>query len=108
MESQLSQVVRDAKELDSELLEAKSTVKGVLTADRDGLVLKADGDIDRRLGRLAAALTRQAQQLEPLNDESPSIVLETATAAGERGQIIVRRENDLNVAIEKKQASLPN
>ena len=63
----------------------------------------ADGDIDRRLGRLAAALTRQAQQLEPLNDESPSIVLETATAAGERGQIIVRRENDLNVAIEKKQ-----
>ena len=30
------------KELDSELLEAKSTVKGVLTADRDGLVLKGE------------------------------------------------------------------
>lgn len=65
-----------------------------------------DGEIDRRLGRLAAALTREAQRLEPLNDESPSIVLETATAAGERGQIIVRRDNDLNVAIEKKQGSV--
>ena len=30
------------KELDSELLEAKSTVKGVLTADGDGLVLKGE------------------------------------------------------------------
>ena len=66
----------------------------------------ADGDIDRRLGRLAAALTREAQKLEPQNAESPSIVLETATSSGERGQIIVRRENDLNVAIEKKQESL--
>ena len=68
----------------------------------------ADGDIDRRLGRLAAALTREAQKLEPQNAESPSIVLETATSSGERGQIIVRRENDLNVAIEKKQGSVFN
>ena len=68
----------------------------------------ADGDIDRRLGRLAAALTRQAEKLEPLNAESPTIVLERATAAGEKGQIIVRRENGLNVAIEKEQAALPN
>ena len=33
------------KELDSELLEAKSTVKGVLTADGDGLVLKGKQDL---------------------------------------------------------------
>ena len=66
----------------------------------------ADGDIDRRLGRLAAALTREAQLLEPQNEESPSIVLETVT--GERGQIIIKRENDLNVAIEKKQGRLFN
>ena len=68
----------------------------------------ADGDIDRRLGRLAAALTREAQKLEPQNAESPSIALETANSSGERGQIIVRRENDLNVAIEKKQGSAFN
>ena len=84
------------------------------TNDSNNIIIRiaflpaADGDIDRRLGRLAAALTREAQKLEPQNAESPSIVLETATSSGERGQIIVRRENDLNVAIEKKQGSVFN
>ena len=86
----------------------------VCTNDCNNVIIRiaflpaADGDIDRRLGRLAAALTREAQKLEPQNAESPSIVLETATSSGERGQIIVRRENDLNVAIEKKQGSVFN
>ena len=35
-----------SKELDSELLEAKSTVKGVLTADGDGLVLKGERGLE--------------------------------------------------------------
>jgi hypothetical protein len=88
-----------SKELDSELQEAKTTVRGVLTADDEGLVLDVDGQIDHNLGSFAAALNACAANLEPGNDDAPSIVLEKE----DKSQLIVKQENGLNVAIEKKQ-----
>ena len=79
MEAALRQVLHETSELDSELLDDKSTVLGVLTADEKGLCLLAEGDIDRNVARLAVSLSQAASQLEPNSDEIPTIVIDSTT-----------------------------
>ena len=41
-------------------------------------VLAVDGDIDRKVASLAAAVSRCAARLEPDNDEEPVVVIDKA------------------------------
>ena len=55
-------------EIDSELLDDKSEVLGVLAADNQGLCV---------LSQVVSSLAKIAAQLEPNNENVPTIVLES-------------------------------
>lgn len=64
-------------EIDSELLDDKTEVLGVLAADKQGLCLLAQGEIDPKLSTLASGLSKIGSQLN--HEEIPTIVLESSS-----------------------------
>lgn len=83
--------------MDSELLEDKSTVLGVVCTDEEGLCLEgmrekkresrlvnlsffvdslADGKVNKKAARLVSSLTKCLGQIEPENKDLPIIVLD--------------------------------
>ena len=64
-------------EIDSELLDDKSEVLGVLAADNQGLCVLSQGEIDKSLSQVVSSLAKIAAQLEPNNENVPTIVLES-------------------------------
>ena len=64
-------------EIDSELLDDKSEVLGVLAADNQGLCVLSQGEIDKNLSQVISSLAKVAAQLEPNNENTPTIVLES-------------------------------
>ena len=64
-------------EIDSELLDEKSEVLGVLAADNQGLCVLSQGDIDKNLAQVVSSLAKVAAQIEPNNENVPTIVLES-------------------------------
>ena len=64
-------------EIDSELLDDKSEVLGVLAADNQGLCVLSQGEINKSLSQVVSSLAKIAAQLEPNNENVPTIVLES-------------------------------
>ena len=64
-------------EIDSELLDDKSEVLGVLAADNQGLCVLSQGEIEKNLSQVVSSLAKIAAQLEPNNENVPTIVLES-------------------------------
>jgi len=84
-------------ELDSELLDEKSKVLGVLAADTtNGQCLIAKGDIDKGLAGLATALSSIGASLEENPKEIPTVVVDT-----EETQMLIKQEPDVTVVIVK-------
>jgi len=96
MEAHLEQVLNETPELDSELLDDRTKVLGVLAADNDGMCLMAKGEIDKGLVSLATALSSVAASLEDA-EELPTIVIDT-----EETQMLIKKEADVSVVIVKK------
>jgi hypothetical protein len=84
-------------ELDSELLDDRTKVLGVLAADNDGMCLMAKGEIDKGLVALATALSSIASSLEEDAEELPTIIIDT-----EETQMLIKKESDVSVVIVKK------
>jgi len=97
MENALAKVLTDTSEIDSELLDDKSEVLGVLAADNQGLCVLFQGEIDKNLSQVVSSLAKVAAQLEPNNENVPTIVLESQSK-----KLIVKDEEDVVVAILKK------
>jgi len=97
MENALAKVLTDTSEIDSELLDDKSEVLGVLAADNQGLCVLSQGEIDKSLSQVVSSLAKIAAQLEPNNENVPTIVLESQSK-----KLIVKDEEDVVVAILKK------
>lgn len=97
MENALAKVLTDTSEIDSELLDDKSEVLGVLAADNQGLCVLSQGEIDKNLSQVVSSLAKVAAQLEPNNENVPTIVLESQSK-----KLIVKGEEDVVVAILKK------
>lgn len=97
MENALTKVLTDTSEIDSELLDDKSEVLGVLAADNQGLCVLSQGDIDKNLAQVVSSLAKVAAQIEPNNENVPTIVLESKSK-----KLIVKDEEDVVVAILKK------
>lgn len=97
MEAHLEQVLNETPELDSELLDDRTKVLGVLAADNDGMCLMAKGEIDKGLVSLATALSSIASNLEVEAEELPTIVIDT-----EETQMLIKKEADVSVIIVKK------
>jgi len=97
MENALAKVLTDTSEIDSELLDDKSEVLGVLAADNQGLCVLSQGEIDKSLSQVVSSLAKIAAQLEPSNENVPTIVLESQSK-----KLIVKDEEDVVVAILKK------
>lgn len=97
METGLDQVLSYTPELDSELLDEKSKVLGVLAADTtNGQCLIAKGDIDKGLAGLATALSSIGASLEENPKEIPTVVVDT-----EETQMLIKQEPDVTVVIVK-------
>ena len=65
-------------EIDSELLDDKTQVLGVLATDKSGLCLLSQGQIDKNLAHLVTGLAKIGSGLEPDNqEETPVVVLES-------------------------------
>ena len=64
-------------EIDSEILDEKSQVLGVLAADNQGLCVLSEGEIDTNLAQVVSSLAKVAAQIEPNNENVPTIVLES-------------------------------
>jgi len=77
MENALTKVLTDTSEIDSELLDDKSEVLGVLAADNQGLCVLSQGEIDKNLSQVISSLAKVGAQLEPNNDCTPTIILES-------------------------------
>ncbi|TRY75754.1 hypothetical protein TCAL_08653 [Tigriopus californicus] len=90
-----------SKELDSELLEDKSTILGVVCADDEGNCLEVNGRISPLTANLAASLAQIAAELEPGNLEQPVIVLDKT----DKTQLIIKKEESATIAISKQQSS---
>jgi len=99
MENALAKVLTDTSEIDSELLDEKSEVLGVLAADNQGLCVLSQGDIDKNLAQVVSSLAKVAAQIEPNNENVPTIVLESKSK-----KLIVKDEEDVVVAILKQPA----
>jgi len=99
MENALAKVLTDTSEIDSELLDEKSEVLGVLAADNQGLCVLSQGDIDKNLAQVVSSLAKVAAQIEPNNENIPTIVLESKSK-----KLIVKDEEDVVVAILKQPA----
>jgi len=106
----LDQVLSYTPELDSELLDEKSKVLGVLAADSsNGQCLIAKGDIDKGLAGLATALSSIGATLEDNSKEIPTVVVDTEeTRVSDyeflpplRRQMLVKQEPDVTVVIVK-------
>jgi len=97
MENALAKVLTDTSEIDSELLDDKSEVLGVLAADNQGLCVLSQGEIEKNLSQVVSSLAKIAAQLEPNNENVPTIVLESQSK-----KLIVKDEEDVVVAILKK------
>jgi hypothetical protein len=97
MEAHLEQVLNETPELDSELLDDRTKVLGVLAADNDGMCLMAKGEIDKGLVALATALSSIASSLEEDAEELPTIIIDT-----EETQMLIKKESDVSVVIVKK------
>jgi len=97
MENALAKVLTDTSEIDSELLDDKSEVLGVLAADNQGLCVLSQGEINKSLSQVVSSLAKIAAQLEPNNENVPTIVLESQSK-----KLIVKDEEDVVVAILKK------
>jgi len=110
MEAHLEQVLNETPELDSELLDDRTKVLGVLAADNDGMCLMAKGEIDKGLVSLATALSSVAATLEEDAEELPTIVIDTEeTRVNDfeflpslRRQMLIKKETDVSVVIVKK------
>jgi len=99
MENALAKVLTDTSEIDSELLDEKSEVLGVLAADNQGLCVLSQGEIDKNLAQVVSSLAKVAAQIEPNNENIPTIVLESKSK-----KLIVKDEEDVVVAILKQPA----
>ena len=64
-------------EIDSELLDDKTEVLGVLAADKQGLCLLTQGEIDSKFSTLASGLSKIGSQFN--QEEVPTIVLESSS-----------------------------
>ena len=62
-------------EIDSELLDDKTEVLGVLASDKQGLCLLTQGEIDPKLSTLASGLSKIGAKFN--EEELPTIVLES-------------------------------
>jgi len=95
---QLGEILSYTPELDSELLDEKSKVLGVLAADTtNGQCLVAKGEIDKSLAGLATALSSIGATLEENSQETPTVVVDT-----EETQMLIKQEPDVTVVIVKK------
>ena len=65
-------------EIDSELLDDKTEVLGVLAADDQGLCILSQGEVDPKLSNVASSLAKIGSQLELQSEEQPTIVLESS------------------------------
>ena len=64
-------------EIDSELLDDKTEVLGVLAADKKGLCLLTQGKIDPKFSSLACGLSKIGAKFD--QEEVPTIVLESSS-----------------------------
>lgn len=87
--------------MDSELLEEKSTILGVVCADDEGNCLEVNGEISPSTANLAVNLSQIAAELEPGNLEQPVIVLDKT----DKTQLIIKQEESATIAISKRQTS---
>jgi len=95
MEDALVQVLHDTSEIDSELLDDKTEVLGVLAADKQGLCLLTQGEIDPKLSTLASGLSKIGAKFN--EEELPTIVLESNSK-----RVIIKQEDEVTVAVMKK------
>ena len=70
---------------------------GVLAADNQGLCILSQGQIDKNLAQIVSSLAKVAAEIEPNNENIPTIVLESKSK-----KLIVKAEEDVVVAILKQ------